>query len=90
MNARIASFFEVALRRAVDQARAGQRDDVVDVEDDRILARQLQLDGLVVREARRRVDGALLDGDALAEVGVLDDRHVVRRQAGRARAVPGA
>ena len=58
---------------------------VVDVEDERLRPGQLELDRLVVREARRRVDGALGDGRALAEVRVLDDRRR-RRASGSAEA----
>ena len=46
-------------RRRGDQARPRQRGDVVDVEDDDVLAGQLELDRLVVREAGRDVDGSL-------------------------------
>ena len=70
----------VERRGAGDQARPGQRRDVVDAQDRRGVAVQLELDRLVVREARRGVHGTLRHGDALGEVRVLDDLDVLGRQ----------
>ena len=51
---------------------------------------ELELDRLVVGEAGRGVDGALLDRGTLREVGVLDDLDVARASARPIRAAPGA
>jgi hypothetical protein len=67
-----------------DQARAREGHDPVDVEDGGLLAAALQLDRLVVGKPGRGVDGAGLHGHALAEIGVLDDDHIVGRQLNRA------
>ena len=64
-----------------DQPVAGERRDLVDMEHVDLLAGELELDGLVVGEARRGVDRALRHRGALPEVGVFDDLQVVRRQA---------
>ena len=81
-RSRRASASSVAV--AGDQPVARQRRDLVDAQDGDLLAGQLELDRLVVGEPGRRVDRALRDRGALAEVGVLDDLEVVGRQAGRA------
>ena len=66
-----------------DQPGPGSATDVVDVEHECLGPAELELDRLVVREAGRRVDRALRDRRALAEVRVLDDLEVLGRQAGR-------
>ena len=72
------------------EAGPRQRHDVVDRQHDRLDARVLELDRLVVGEAGRGVDGALLERGRLAEVGELDDLDVVDCEVRRTRAAPGA
>ena len=70
-----------AIATSEQDSAIDQGNDVVDVEHHGRVALELQLDGLVVGEARGGIDRALLDGDALAEVRVVHDRQVVGLEA---------